>query len=135
MSIRVNDLVHIYQAGTPLATEALRGVTLEIQEGEFFGLIGQTGSGKSTLIQHLNGLLKPTRGSVEVDGQNLWERGTNLKAIRQKVGLVFLYPEHQLFEETVFADVAFGPRNMGLPEEEVKERVEEALAMVGLDGR
>ncbi|NLN17498.1 MAG: energy-coupling factor transporter ATPase [Firmicutes bacterium] len=134
MSIRVNDLVHIYQAGTPLATEALRGVTLEIQEGEFFGLIGQTGSGKSTLIQHLNGLLKPTRGSVEVDGQNLWERGTNLKAIRQKVGLVFQYPEHQLFEETVFADVAFGPRNMGLPEEEVKERVEEALAMVGLDG-
>jgi energy-coupling factor transport system ATP-binding protein len=107
---------------------------LEIQEGEFFGLIGQTGSGKSTLIQHLNGLLKPTRGSVEVDGQNLWERGTNLRAIRQKVGLVFQYPEHQLFEETVFADVAFGPRNMGLPEEEVKERVEEALAMVGLDG-
>ena len=132
MSIRVTDLVHIYQAGTPLATEALRGVTLEIQEGEFFGLIGQTGSGKSTLIQHLNGLIKPTQGSVEVDGQNLWERGTNLKEIRQKVGLVFQYPEHQLFEETVFADVAFGPRNMGLPEGEVKERVEEALAMVGL---
>jgi energy-coupling factor transport system ATP-binding protein len=105
---------------------------LEIQEGEFFGLIGQTGSGKSTLIQHLNGLIKPTQGSVEVDGQNLWERGTNLKEIRQKVGLVFQYPEHQLFEETVFADVAFGPRNMGLPEGEVKERVEEALAMVGL---
>ncbi|NMB16875.1 MAG: energy-coupling factor transporter ATPase [Firmicutes bacterium] len=134
MSIRVEDLVHIYQAGTPLATEALKGVTLEIQEGEFFGLIGQTGSGKSTLIQHLNGLIKPSRGLVQVDGQNLWERGANLKEIRQKVGLVFQYPEHQLFEETVFADVAFGPRNMGLAEAEVKERVEEALAIVGLDG-
>jgi energy-coupling factor transport system ATP-binding protein len=134
MSIRVEDLVHIYQAGTPLATEALKGITLEIQEGEFFGLIGQTGSGKSTLIQHLNGLIKPSRGLVQVDGQNLWERGANLKEIRQKVGLVFQYPEHQLFEETVFADVAFGPRNMGLAEAEVKERVEEALAIVGLDG-
>ena len=131
MSIRVRDLVHIYQAGTPLATEALRGVTLEIQEGEFFGLIGQTGSGKSTLIQHLNGLIKPTQGSVEVDGQNLWERGTNLKEIRQKVGLVFQYPEHQLFEETVFAAVDFGPRNMG---PEGSEGAGRSFGVVGLAG-
>jgi len=132
MPIQVIDVSYTYQAGTPFAATALREINLTIKEGEFIGLIGHTGSGKSTLIQHLNGLLVPTEGQVLVDGIDTRVRATR-RVIRQKVGLVFQYPEHQLFEETVAKDVGFGPRNLGLSEDEVEERVEEALAMVGLD--
>ncbi len=133
MSIRVERLYHTYGKGTPFERVALEDVTLEIADGEFVGLIGETGSGKSTLIQHFNGLLKPTSGRVLVDGVDIWGRDVRLKDIRQKVGLVFQYPEHQLFEETVYDDVAFGPRNLGLGEEEVEERVRRSLEMVRLD--
>ncbi|MDR5709192.1 MAG: energy-coupling factor transporter ATPase [Armatimonadota bacterium] len=126
------DLTHVYLAGTPLASVALRGVSLAIHRGESVGLLGPTGSGKSTLVQIFAGLLRPTGGRVWVGGVDLWARGVNLKQIRQRIGLVFQYPEHQLFEQTVFEDVAFGPRNLGLGPEEVTERVEEALALVGL---
>ncbi|MGI6603622.1 MAG: energy-coupling factor transporter ATPase [bacterium] len=132
MPICVTDVTYTYQPGTPFAATALRGVNLTISEGEFLGLIGHTGSGKSTLIQHFNGLLRPTEGQVLVDGVDTANRN-NRKAIRQKVGLVFQYPEHQLFEETVAKDVAFGPRNLALSEAEIEERVQEALTMVGLD--
>lgn len=132
MPIRVADVSYTYQPGTPFAATALSHVNLTIEEGEFVGLIGHTGSGKSTLIQHLNGLLTPTEGQVLVDGADTSVRSAR-KEIRQKVGLVFQYPEHQLFEETVAKDVGFGPRNLGLSEDEVEERVKEALAMVGLD--
>ncbi len=116
-----------------MAKVALRDVNLIIEDGEFVGLIGHTGSGKSTLVQHLNGLLMPTSGKVYVDGVDLTDKHTSLRAIRQKVGMVFQYPEHQLFGETVYEDVAFGPRNAGLGEQEVEARVKEALGMVGLD--
>lgn len=116
-----------------METEALLDVTLEIADGEFVGIIGPTGSGKSTLIQHFNGLLLPSSGKVWVDGVDLTHKDTQLRQIRQKVGMVFQYPEHQLFGETVLEDVGFGPRNMGLAEEEVVERVRRALAYVGLD--
>ncbi len=133
MSIRVEHLCHTYGVGTPFEREALEDVTLEIEDGEFVGIIGETGSGKSTLIQHFNGLLKPTRGRVLVDGVDIWQKDVRLKDIRQKVGLVFQYAEHQLFEETVFDDVAFGPRNLGLDEDTVLERVRRSLEMVRLD--
>ncbi|MCG0276105.1 MAG: energy-coupling factor transporter ATPase [Thermosediminibacteraceae bacterium] len=133
MPIIVKNLTHIYMPGTPFESVALQDVNWTVEDGEFWGLIGHTGSGKSTLIQHLNGLLKPTSGEVIIDGVNINERGVNLKEIRQKVGLVFQFPEHQLFEETVEKDVAFGPRNMDLPEEEVNRRVKEALELVGLN--
>jgi len=133
MSIVVERLSHIYLEGTPMAKVALRDVSLTIEDGEFIGLIGHTGSGKSTLVQHLNGLLMPTSGKVYVDGVDLTDKNTSLKAIRQKVGLVFQYPEHQLFGETVYEDVAFGPRNAGLGEAEVEARVHEALEIVGLE--
>lgn len=133
MAIRVEHLTHIYMPGTPMEAVALEDVSLEIADGEFVGLIGQTGSGKSTLVQHFNGLLKPTSGKVYVDGLDLGAKGTDLKEVRRRVGLVFQYPEHQLFEETVFADIAFGPRNMGLEGEELTRRVREAMEMVGLD--
>lgn len=132
MPIVLEGVSHVYDADGPWRVEALKNVNLEIGDGEFLGLIGATGSGKSTLIQHLNGLLKPTEGRVLVDGVDPWKDKGSRKEIRQKVGLVFQYPEHQLFEETVFDDVAFGPRNLGLAEPEVKERVREALNMVGL---
>ncbi len=118
--------------GTPYCRDALIDVSLKIERGEFIGIIGHTGSGKSTLVQHLNGLLRPTAGTVSLDGANMHERKQALKSIRQKVGMVFQYPEHQLFEETVFDDVAFGPRNLGLSEEDVQQRVESALECVGL---
>ncbi|HHV71045.1 MAG TPA: energy-coupling factor transporter ATPase [Clostridia bacterium] len=133
MSIIVKDLTHIYMEGTPFQSTALKNVSFEIKQGEFVGLIGHTGSGKSTLIQHLNGLLKPTKGQIIVNGLDLSAKSTDLKKIRQKVGLVFQYPEHQLFEENVYREVAFGPRNMGLDEKEVDRRVKKALAMVKLN--
>jgi energy-coupling factor transport system ATP-binding protein len=118
--------------GTPYCRDALLDVSLKIDRGEFIGIIGHTGSGKSTLVQHLNGLLRPTAGTVCLDGANMHERKQALKSVRQKVGMVFQYPEHQLFEETVFDDVAFGPRNLGLSDEDVQQRVESALECVGL---
>lgn len=127
------DLYHTYLKGTPMETEALRGVTLSVDEGEFVGIIGPTGSGKSTLIQHFNGLLLPTSGTVRVGGIDTAIPRADLRHIRQQVGLVFQYPEDQLFEETVTDDVAFGPRNLGLPEDEVMHRVEDALRAVGVD--
>jgi len=131
--IECDRLTHVYLKNTPMETLALREVSLAIDQGEFVAIIGPTGSGKSTLVQHFNALLRPTSGSVRVAGQDLSDPKADLKRIRQQVGLLFQYPEHQLFEETVFEDVAFGPRNMGLPADEVATRVQEALALVGLD--
>ena len=133
MSIKIKNLTHIYNEGMPFEKIALEDINIEIQTGEFVGIIGHTGSGKSTLIQMFNGLLKPTRGDVLVNDQNIHHEKANKKEIRQKVGLVFQYPEYQLFEMTVKDDVAFGPKNLGLTEEEVKERVKYALDAVGLD--
>jgi len=116
-----------------MAHEALRNVSLTIEDGEFVGLIGHTGSGKSTLVQHFNGLLRPTAGTVFVDGVDIFGKDVNLRKVRQKVGMVFQYPEYQLFGETVFEDVAFGPKNMGVPDAELPGRVDQALALVGLD--
>ena len=131
MPIRIEQLSHTYMPGSQLAYPALGDVSLTIQDGEFLGIIGHTGSGKSTLIQHLNGLLLPTAGSVLVDGLDTREKKLR-KQIRSLVGMVFQYPEYQLFEETVARDVAFGPKNMGLTEEEIAPRVQEALRLVGL---
>ncbi|NLJ73454.1 MAG: energy-coupling factor transporter ATPase [Firmicutes bacterium] len=133
MSIRVENVSYTYLEGTPMAKAALTDVSITIDDGEFVGLIGHTGSGKSTLIQHFNGLLLPTKGRVFVDGVDLTNRETKLRMIRQKVGMVFQYPEHQLFGETILEDVGFGPRNMGLSEAEVITRVKDALALVGFD--
>jgi energy-coupling factor transport system ATP-binding protein len=133
MSIVIKNLYHTYQVDTPYETHALKNINLEINEGEFIGLIGHTGSGKSTLVQHLNGLLKPSKGEILVDGVNIGQKGIKLKEIRKKVGLVFQYPEHQLFEETVLKDVSFGPLNLELPEGEVQKRVKKALEMVNLN--
>lgn len=133
MPIKVENLSHIYMPGSVFEHVALDNVSFEIGDGEFVGLIGHTGSGKSTLIQHLNGLLKPTDGKIIVDDMELNSKGISMKAIRQKVGLVFQYPEYQLFEETVSKDVAFGPQNLKLSPEEIEERVREAIQLVGLD--
>lgn len=133
MPIALSHVSYTYQPGTPFAWKALDDVTLTIPDGEFWGVIGPTGSGKSTLIQHMNGLLKPTAGQVLVDGTDLAQKGVNLKQVRQKVGLVFQYPEHQLFGESIYEDIAFGPRNLGLPTAEVEERVIRAMERVGLD--
>jgi len=127
------DLTHVYLQGTPLEAVALRGVTLSIYAGTFVGLLGPTGSGKSTLIQHFNALLRPTSGTVRVAGIDLSQPRADVKTVRRKVGLVFQYPEHQLFEETVFDDVAYGPRNLGLATPEIQERVHDALRLVGVD--
>lgn len=133
MSIEVRNLTHTYMKGTVFEHKALNDVNLTIEDGEFVGLIGHTGSGKSTLIQHLNALLKPSEGSIHIDGIDITEKGAALKKIRQMVGLVFQYPEHQLFEETVYRDVAFGPQNLGLGQQEIEARVKEALELVGMD--
>lgn len=133
MIIDIKDLIYTYNPGTPFEKKALDGINLEINEGEFIGLIGHTGSGKSTLVQHLNGLMKPTSGSIIVDGVDIVDKKANLRETRQKVGLVFQYPEHQLFEETVFKDIAFGPKNLGLKDEEITTRVKNAMEIVGLD--
>ena len=133
MQIKLEHVTHTYQPGSPFQATAIRDVSMTIRQGEFLAPIGHTGSGKSTLAQHINGLLKPTSGRVLLDGQDIHEKGFNKKEVRQKVGLVFQYPEHQLFEETVAKDVAFGPKNLGLGEQEIAQRVREALAKVGLD--
>lgn len=133
MPIEVKNLTHIYMKGTVFEHKALNDINITIEDGEFVGLIGHTGSGKSTFIQHLNALLKPSDGHIIIDGTDITEKGVPLKKIRQTVGLVFQYPEHQLFEETVNRDVAFGPQNLGLSQQEIEERVKEALDLVGLD--
>ncbi|HBM81469.1 MAG: energy-coupling factor transporter ATPase [Clostridiales bacterium] len=133
MSIRTENLNYIYMKGTPFESKALDNVSVNIEDGEFIGIIGHTGSGKSTLIQHFDGLLKPESGSVFIDDVDITKKGVNLKAVRQKVGLVFQYPEYQLFEETIYKDVAFGPKNLGLSDEMIDNKVRKALKMVGLD--
>ena len=130
--VKVSALRHVYSAGTPFEKVAIDDINIEIPHGQFVGLIGHTGSGKSTFIQHLNGLIKPTSGKVEIDGRDINESKTATKEARHKVGLVFQYPEYQLFEETVYADIAFGPKNMKLTEEEIDERVREAAGFVGV---
>lgn len=135
MSIKINGLEHTYSEGTPFAHHALKGVDLEIPEGEVTAIIGQTGSGKSTLVQHLNGLLLPTGGSLDVEGTHIEPsmKIKDVKNLRKKVGLVFQFPEYQLFEETVAKDIAFGPKNFGAAEEEAQAMVDKVLPMVGLD--
>lgn len=133
MSIVIEHLNYVYMQGGPYETRALDDVSLTIHDGEFIGLIGHTGSGKSTLVQHLNGLILPTSGKITVDGMDLAEKGTDRRAIRRRVGLVFQYPENQLFEETVAKDIAFGPKNLGLAEEEIDRRVRTAMRRVALD--
>jgi len=133
MSIEVRELTYVYSKGTPFEKVALDSVSLYIDKGEFIGLIGHTGSGKSTLIQHFNGLLKPTSGKVLIDGIDINSPDVQINQVRQKVGLVFQYPEHQLFEMTVYKDVAFGPTNLGLDKDEIDIRVRKALNKVGLD--
>ncbi len=130
--IKVENLSYIYQQGMPFEKHALYDVNLEIQDGEFVALIGHTGSGKSTLIQHFNALVKPTSGKIYIDGVDITDPKTDLRVMRRTVGLVFQYPEHQLFEETVYKDIAFGPSNMGLSEQEIKDRVYSAIDLVGI---
>ena len=132
MPIQVEHLTHTYMTDSPFAATALEDVSLTIEDGELIGLLGHTGSGKTTLVQHLNGLLKPTSGKVVVDGLDITEKDVSLLEVRRRVGLVFQYPEYQLFEETVAKDVAFGPKNLGLSEQEVDQRVRYALQEVGL---
>lgn len=133
MSIKIENLTHIYMKGSPFEKKALNDVSITINEGEFVALIGHTGSGKSTLIQHINGLLKPHSGKIIIDDTDITEKRINLNFIRKKVGLVFQYPEYQLFEETIEKDIAFGPRNLGLSDDEINKRVKRAMVMVGLD--
>lgn len=133
MSIKAENINYIYGAGTAFEQYALKGVSFEIEDGQFIGLIGHTGSGKSTLIQHLNGLIRATSGTIYYNGANIYQDGYDMKGLRSKVGLVFQYPEHQLFEVDVFSDVCFGPKNQGLSKEEIEERAREALIQVGLD--
>ena len=133
MSIEVRHLTHCYSEGSALSTVALSDICMTVEDGEFLGIIGHTGSGKSTLVQHLNGLLKPTSGQVLVDGEDLNGEHVNRRALRQRIGLVFQYPEYQLFEETVAKDIAFGPKNQGLSKEEIDERVRYAMDCVHLD--
>ena len=130
--LQVQNLTHTYSAGTPFEHKALDNMNFSVERGEFIGIIGHTGSGKSTLMQHLNGLLKPTSGQVLLDGQDIWSDKKLTRQARFRVGLVFQYPEYQLFEETVYKDIAFGPKNMGLSKDEVDRRVREAAGFVGL---
>ncbi|MDR1017699.1 MAG: energy-coupling factor transporter ATPase [Lachnospiraceae bacterium] len=132
MSIRLENVNYIYSEKTAYEKHAIKDINLEISDGEFVGIIGHTGSGKSTLIQHMNGLIKATSGKVFFNGENIYEDGYNLKNLRQNVGLVFQYPEHQLFEIDVITDVCFGPKNQGLSEEECKSRAYEALNLTGV---
>ena len=130
--LEVKDLTHIYSKGTPFEHKALDGVSFAVERGEFIGVIGHTGSGKSTLMQHLNGLLKPDSGSILLDGKDIWSDKKLTRQARFRVGLVFQYPEYQLFEETVYKDIAFGPKNMGLSAQEIDRRVRESAALVGI---
>ena len=130
--LQVQNLRHVYSMGTPFEHVALDDVTFSVERGEFIGIIGHTGSGKSTLMQHLNGLLKPTSGQILLDGKDIWSDKATTRQSRFRVGLVFQYPEYQLFEETVYKDIAFGPKNMGLDEKEVDRRVREAAGFVGI---
>lgn len=132
MPIEVINLTHIYSPGTPFEKVALSNISFKVEDGDFVGLIGHTGSGKSTLIQHLNGLLKPHGGNIYVDGEDINEKGVDMKKIRSKVGIVFQYPEYQLFEETVYKDIAFGPKNQGLNDEEIDKRIRHVAELVGL---
>ena len=133
MSIKIENLTYVYMPKTPFEKKALDNVSLEIEDGEFLAVIGHTGSGKSTLIQHLNGLLKPASGKIYVDGTDITDKDTKLVDIRKKVGLVFQYPEYQLFEETIAKDIAYGPSNLGLNEDEILKRVKQSMEMVGLN--
>ncbi len=130
--LEVRELTHTYSAGTPFEHRALDAVSFSLERGEFIGVIGHTGSGKSTLMQHLNGLLKPDKGTVLLDGRDIWSDKAYTRQARFRVGLVFQYPEYQLFEETVYKDIAFGPKNMGLNEQEIDRRVREAAGFVGI---
>ena len=130
--IRVENLTHTYGEGTPFCRSAVQDMSLAIRRGEFLGIIGHTGSGKSTLIQHLNGLLKPTSGRILLGGEDIWADPKKIRDVRFRVGLVFQYPEYQLFEETVYRDIAFGPTNMGLSKDEIDRRVREAARFAGL---
>ena len=131
--LKVENLTHTYSAGTPFQRNAVEHVNLEVMPGEFLGIIGHTGSGKSTLIQHLNGLLQPTEGHVYLEGQDIWTKPKEIRKVRFRVGLVFQYPEYQLFEETVYKDIAYGPGNMGLDKTEIDRRVHQAAAFAGVD--
>ena len=133
MSVIVKNLTYIYDEGMPFASKAIDDISFEIKDNDFVGLIGHTGSGKSTLIQHLNGLLKPSSGEIIVNGFNITDKDLNLTEIRKRVGIVFQYPEYQLFEETVEKDIAFGPGNLGLDEEEISKRVRKSMEAVGID--
>ena len=130
--LKTEGLTYQYSPGTPFEKTAVDHVNLEIEQGAFVGVIGHTGSGKSTLMQHFNGLLRPTSGTVLLNGTDIWANKSNIRQVRFQVGLVFQYPEYQLFEETVYRDIAFGPKNMGLTEAEIRDRVLEAAALVGL---
>ena len=130
--LQIEDLTHTYSAGTPFQRSAVEGLSMTVGAGEFLGVIGHTGSGKSTLIQHLNGLLQPTSGRILLEGKDIWADPKKIRDVRFKVGLVFQYPEYQLFEETVYKDIAFGPKNMGLGAEEIDRRVRDAATFVGL---
>ena len=130
--LEVKNLCHVYGAGTPFEHTALKDISFQVGQGEFLGIIGHTGSGKSTLVQHLNGLLKPTSGEILLDGKSIWSDKQTTRQSRFRVGLVFQYPEFQLFEETVYIDIAFGPKNMKLSEEEIDRRVREAASFVGI---
>lgn len=131
--IRTENLTYTYSQGTPFEKTAVKDVNIEIEEGELVGIIGHTGSGKSTLIQHLNGLIKPTSGKIFIDGVDIHDKDVKLRDVRFKVGLVFQYPEYQIFEETVYKDIAFGPTNMGLDKDDIDKRVRETAKLVGID--
>lgn len=131
--LQVKALTHTYSAGTPFEHKAIDNVDLEVMPGEFLGVIGHTGSGKSTLIQHLNGLLRPTGGEILLDGEDIWAKPKEIRRVRFQVGLVFQYPEYQLFEETVYKDISYGPKNMGLEASEIDRRVRQAAAFAGID--
>lgn len=133
MSIKLEGINYLYGQGTEMVSRALKNINIEIKDGEFVGLIGHTGSGKSTLVQHLNGLIRPTEGHIYFDGQDIYAEGYDMKKHRSNVGLVFQYPEHQLFEVDVLSDVCFGPKNLGLKKAEAEEQAKKALALVGMD--
>lgn len=130
--LEVKNLTHTYDGNTPFMHDAVKNVNFSIEKGEIVGIIGHTGSGKSTLVQHLNGLLKPTEGEVLLDEKNIWEDPKKIRSIRSRVGLVFQYPEYQLFEDTVYKDIAFGPKNMGLNDDEISSRIDEICEIVGI---